>query len=64
LAVEESWVKEELLKPIPAPPPEPEPEPMLEVEAQGNGIENGGMNGDEEGRGKRVKMDEEAEKID
>lgn len=61
LVVEESWVREELLKPIPAPPPEP----MQEVEIQGNGDINGAANGDaEEHGGKRVKLDEEADQIE
>jgi nuclear cap-binding protein subunit 1 len=63
LAVEESWVKEELLKPIPAPPPEPMEE--VEITATGNGEMNG--NGDakeeEERGGKRAKLDNE-EKIE
>ena len=68
LAVQEMWVREELVKPVPVPPPEP----MREVQVEGNGIGNGEMNGHKRGRdegeeergGKRVKMDEEAEKIE
>ena len=67
LAVEESWVREELAKPIPPPPPEP----MVEVEMAGNnGLGNGDVNGAdfeaEERGGKRVKLadDLEADKIE
>lgn len=60
LAVEESWVREELAKPIPTPPPEP----MQEVETTGNGELNGNgeavANGEAEGRGgKRAKLNDE-----
>jgi nuclear cap-binding protein subunit 1 len=62
LAVEESWVKDELLKPIPAPPPEPMEE--VEITATGNGETNGNGDAEEEERGgKRAKLDDE-ENID
>lgn len=60
LAVEQMWVREELLKPIPLPPAEA----MMEVHTEVKGEMNGHEHGDEEHGGKRVKMDEEADKIE
>ena len=54
------WVREELLKPIPLPPAEA----MMEVHTEVKGEMNGHEHGDEEHGGKRVKMDEEADKIE
>ena len=60
LAVEEMWVREELLKPIPLPPAEP----MMEIQTESKTEMNGHEQADEEHGGKRIKMDEEADKIE
>lgn len=67
LVVLEMWVREEVLKPIPAPPPQP----MQEVAHEESNREVNGHNKrgrdedeDEERGGKRVRVDEEVEKIE